>query len=73
MLREREPEETEGLRTEENRDRERQPETEIKTSPEASRVGETRGVRGEAPGKPRGRRGETEGCGWAAGVRAAVL
>lgn len=54
MLREREPEETEGLRTEENRDRERQPETEIKTSPEASRVGETRGVRGEARGSREG-------------------
>ena len=49
--REREPEETEGLKTEENRGRERQPEMEIKTNPEASRVGETRGARGEAPGE----------------------
>lgn len=49
--REREPEETEGLKTEENRGRERQPEMEINTNPEASRVGETRGARGEAPGE----------------------
>lgn len=53
-LRERQPGETEGLRAEENRDRERQPETEIKRNPEASRVGETRGV-GERP------RGSREG------------